>query len=309
MKNEKKVSLGRPKWLAAVLLLLSSVLWGASFIFTKDIFLNTPHVTPLVIITGRLLVATLCFMPYLIASHRLPRLHGKDIGLFMVMALLEPFLYHLCETNGIALVSGSLSSIIISLIPLFIPFSVVLMFHEKLYGNQVIGVFVSILGICLMIIGPGFTLLTSPKGLLLLSSAVVVALIYNLLLYRVVERHTPFAITAYTNVFALVYFIPLLLLHDHNVLPLVQLTSRFVFDIVFLGIFCSTFAYVFYNYGYRAIGATRAASYNNLIPVFSLLIALAIGQERLSPMKIVGMAIVVGGLYLAQCERYLAKPS
>ncbi|MDY5969549.1 MAG: DMT family transporter [Bacteroidales bacterium] len=297
----------RPKWFAAVLLLSSSALWGASFIFTKDLFLNTPHVTTQVIITGRLLVATLCFMPYLAATHRLPRLQGKDVGLFMVMALLEPFLYHLCETSGIALVSGSLSSIIIALIPLFIPFSMVLRFHEKLQGNQILGVMVSILGICMMIVGPGFTLLASPKGLMLLFSAVIVALIYNMLLYHVIGRYSPFAITAYTNVFALFYFIPLLLVSDHAVLPLIHISPRFIFDIVFLGIFCSTFAYVFYNYGYRAIGATRAASYNNLIPVFSLLLALAIGQERLTPMKAAGMAVVVGGLFLAQRESRAKK--
>ena len=300
MKSMENDAAGRPRWLAAVLLLLSSVLWGASFIFTKDVFLTTPHVTTQVIITGRLLVATLCFMPWLAATRRLPRLRGRDMLLFMAMALLEPFLYHLCETSGIALVSGSLSSIIIALIPLFVPFSMALVFRERLRANQVLGVVVSIAGICLMIIGPGFTLLASPKGLLLLFGAVVMALAYNLILSRLVSRYNPFAITAYLNLFALLYFIPLLLARDHAVLPLLHLTPRFVLDIVFLGIFCSTFAYVFYNYGVRAVGATRAASYNNLIPVFSLLLALAMGQESLSVTKVAGMAVVVGGLFLAQ---------
>lgn len=281
-------------------LLTSSSLWGASFIFTKDLFNNVPHITALFIITGRMLVASLCFVPYMLLTHRLPRLRGKEIGLFMLLAFFEPFLYSLCETNGVALVSGSLSAIIIALIPLLMPFAMATFMHERLHGREVAGIAISLFGIMLTIIGPGFTLTASPRGLLLLCGAVVIAVVYTMILSRVLHRYHPFVVTCYQNLFAFFYFLPLLLLHDHETLQLIAITPRMVLSIVFLGLFCSTLAYVCYNYGMRAVGATRSCAYSNLIPVFSLILALLIGQEHLSLMKVVGMIVVVAGLYVAQ---------
>lgn len=285
---------------AQLALLACSALWGASFIFTKDLFNNTPHITTLVIITGRMLVASLCFVPYMLLTHRLPHLGVKDIGFFLLLAFFEPFLYSLCETNGVALVSGSLSAIIIALIPLLVPFAMAAFMHENLHGREVVGIVISLFGIALTIIGPGFTLNASPRGLLLLSGAVVIAIAYTMVLSKVLDRYHPFVITCYQNLIAFFYFLPLLLLRDRDTLSIITFTPRMVLSIVFLGLFCSTLAYVCYNYGMRAVGATRACAYNNLIPVFSLILALLIGQEQLSLMNVLGMIVVVAGLFVAQ---------
>lgn len=298
MKNEKNNPKASGK--AQVALLMGSALWGASFIFTKELFNSTPHITALVIITGRMLVASLCFVPYMLLTHRLPRLNGKDIPFFLLLAFFEPFVYSLCETNGVALVSGSLSAIIIALIPLLVPFAMAAFMHEKLRLREVIGIVVSLFGIALTIIGPGLTLTASPKGLLLLGGAVIIAIAYTMVLSKVLDRYHPFVITCYQNLVAFFYFLPLLLLKDHEALKLITYTPHMVFYIVFLGLFCSTIAYVSYNYGMRVVGATRACAYNNLIPVFSLILALLIGQEQPDVTKILGMIVVVVGLFVAQ---------
>ena len=67
-----------------------------------------------------------------------------------------------------------------------------------------------------------------------------------------------------------------------------------------LGLFCSTLAYAGYNYGVRNLGASEACIFNNAIPVFSLVAAVAIGQEEFSWLKVVGMVIVIAGVILAQ---------
>ena len=79
--------------------------------------------------------------------------------------------------------------------------------------------------------------------------------------------------------------------------------------LAFLGIFCSTVAYMFFNYGMRSLGATAGSVYNNIIPVFSLLLALMIGQESFSIMKVVGMAVVLVGLTVAQRKGRKKQPT
>ena len=67
-----------------------------------------------------------------------------------------------------------------------------------------------------------------------------------------------------------------------------------------LGILCSTIAYACYNYGIRHIGATASCIFTNTIPVFSMIAAVAIGQEHFSLVKVAGMAIVIVGVVIVQ---------
>ena len=94
-----------------------------------------------------------------------------------------------------------------------------------------------------------------------------------------------------------------MLIFDGSNLSQLSFSPRMWLMIGFLGVFCSTLAYMFFNYGMKHLGATAGSVYNNVIPVFSLLLALAIGQENISWMKVAGMAVVLVGLTIAQRKR------
>ena len=282
------------------LLLLSAAFWGASFIFTKGLFLTEPHATTLIIVSGRLLIATLVGIPFLWLSGRLQPIRRKDFVFFMALSFAEPFLYSLCETSGVQYVSGSLASIIVATIPLFVPFAMAMVYKERIRINAIIGIVLSMVGIAMMIFEKGMHLSASPKGILFLCGAVVIAVAYTLMLVRILEHYHPMTITVYQNLFSLVYFIPLVLIKDAAAIPLLSFSWGMIGRLAFLGIFCSTVAYMCFNYGMRAVGATAGSVYNNLIPVFSLILAVAIGQESISLPKIAGMAVVLAGLFIAQ---------
>ncbi len=283
-----------------LLLIASSAFWGASFIFTKELFLSEQAITPLIIITCRMLIATLFMVPLLKICGRWQKIKQEHLKYFLLLAFAEPFLYSICETGGVQYVSGSLASIIIATIPLFIPFGMALVYKEKLRFNTIFGVLLSLCGIALMSLNDDFSFSASPKGILLLSCAVVIAVIYTIILVKILDHYHPIMITTYQNLIALVYFLPLMLIVDHSKLPLLSCSWHMWLCLAFLGIFCSTVAYIFFNYGMHRLGATSGSVYNNIIPVFSLLLALALGQEQLSVMKITGMAIVLVGLTVAQ---------
>lgn len=282
------------------MLMLSSLLWGASFIFTKGLFLTEPHITPFLIVTGRLLIATACFVPFLLVTHRLEPIRKGDLPMFLLLSFFEPFLYSILETTGVNYVSASLASIIVATIPLFVPFGVALAYRERLRLLSVLGVALSLVGVFVMVAGPQAEFGASGRGVACLSGAVVIAVGYTLVLSKILKRYRPVTITAYQNLISLVYFVPVILIFDTDALPLLSYSWGMWGRLAFLGLLCSTLAYVFYNYGMRAMGPTAASVYNNLIPVVSLLLAVAIGQERLTLSKVVGMAVVIMGLFLAQ---------
>ena len=290
------------KTLTYILITASVVFWGISFILTKELFLTEEHMTVTVLITMRLAIATVVMLPALALTRRLQRIQRKDIKWFLLLALCEPFIYHLCETNGVRLVSGSLASVIIATIPLFVPFGMWLGYRQRIKPALIIGVLLSLAGVFLLLNGEIGFQGSALQGIFFLSGAVIIAIVYTLLLVKVVDRYHPLVITTWQNVLGLAYFLPLMLAFDGWTLPLLSWSPKMLLILLALGLFCSTLAYAGYNYGVRNLGASEACIFNNAIPVFSLIAAVAIGQEEFSWIKVVGMAVVIAGVILAQYE-------
>ena len=288
--------------LTYILLVLTAVFWGGSFVLTKEIFLSAPSITPSIIVTLRLVVASTVFVPFLLIAKKWQRIERRDIKYFFLLAFLEPFTYFLCENNGIKLVPGGISSIIIATIPVFVPFGLYFAYHEKLYKINVIGVLLSLIGIVVMISGDGMTTDISMKGILLLFGAVVIAVLYTIVLMKVVKRYHPFTITVHLNLIGLVYFVPTLLIFDFQNFMDVTFTVKIFAMIACLGIVCSTLSYVFFNYGIVKVGASRASVFNNSIPVFTLIFAAMLGQESITITKVLGMAVAISGVVIAQIK-------
>lgn len=287
------------KTLTYILLVLSTIFWGVSFIMTKELFITEQHMSVTILITIRLAIASLVMVPTLALTRKLQRIRKEDIKWFLLLALCEPFIYHLCETSGVQLVSGSLASVVIATIPLFVPFGMWIAYRERISLPLIIGVVLSLAGIAVMLIG-GEGLTGNLQGMLFLSGAVVIAVVYTLFLVKIVKRYHPLVITTWQNVIGLIYFLPLMFALDGTALPLLSWSPKMLLMLLGLGLFCSTLAYAGYNYGVRNLGASQACIFNNAIPVFSLLAALAIGQETFSWTHLLGMVIVISGVAISQ---------
>ncbi len=296
------------KALTYILITFSVVFWGVSFILTKELFLTEEHMTVTTLITLRLALATAVMLPALAITRKLQHIRREDIKWFLLLALCEPFIYHLCETNGVRLVSGSLASVVIATIPLFVPFGMWAAYRQRIKPAMIVGVVLSLAGVVLMLNGEIGLEGTGLNGMLFLTGAVVIAVVYTIFLVKIVDRYHPLVITTWQNVIGLAYFLILLTLQStfstlHSPLSTFTLLSwspKMLLILLVLGICCSTLAYAGYNYGVRNLGASEACIFNNAIPVFSLITAVAIGQEQFSWLKVAGMAIVIAGVILAQ---------
>lgn len=293
------------KTIVYLLLAFATVVWGASFVMTKELFVSEPHITVLIILAFRLLLASLVTIPMLLLLKRLEPIQKSDLKWFLMLALCEPFLYSLCETNGVRLVSGSMASIIVATIPLFVPFGMAAAYHERIRATTLGGIVLSLVGLSVMLFsGADAKQDNNPMGLLWLAGAVAIAVVFTLLLVKLVGRYRPFTITAYQNLFGCLFFIPFMLALDGGQLSMLSYSPKMLLLLLALGVLCSTLAYVCYNVGVVRLGASAACIFTNAIPVFSLITALLIGQETLSWQKPLGIAIVVAGVTLAQIKKH-----
>ncbi|MFC1832782.1 EamA family transporter, partial [Thermodesulfobacteriota bacterium] len=69
--------------------------------------------------------------------------------------------------------------------------------------------------------------------------------------------------------------------------------------IVYVAIFPSVLAFIFWNRAVRDIGATRAGSFIHLMPVFSSILAIAFLGESIELFHLQGIGLVFGGIFLA----------
>lgn len=292
------------KSIVYILLALSAIIWGVSFIMTKELFVTEEHISVFIILTFRLVLATAVTFPVLLLTRRLEPIRRGDLGWFLLLALCEPFIYCICETSGVQLVSGSMASIVVATIPLFVPFGMAAIYRERIQPLTLVGIVLSLVGLGVMTFGGGEgNLDANPAGLAWLFGAVATAVVFTAVLVKLVGRYKPLTITAWQNLFGCLYFLPLMLLTDGDKLPLLSFSPKMWLLLLALGLFCSTLAYVFYNIGVEHLGATAACIFTNAIPVFSLIAALLIGQEHLSWSKPLGIVIVLSGVAIAQAPR------
>jgi drug/metabolite transporter (DMT)-like permease len=72
-----------------------------------------------------------------------------------------------------------------------------------------------------------------------------------------------------------------------------------VLVLVYVTIFPSTLAYLFFNRGVELIGANRAAPFFHLIPVFGSALAIVFLGERPRLFHLIGYALVLSGVFIA----------
>ena len=72
-----------------------------------------------------------------------------------------------------------------------------------------------------------------------------------------------------------------------------------IVTLIYVVIFPSTLAYLFFNRGIAMIGPNRAAPFFHLVPVFGTAMAIGFLGERLQAFHIIGFALVLTGVFVA----------
>ena len=199
---------------AYIAIFFSMLFWGMSFIWTKDL-LNAGF-TPIIIITLRLVISAILLYVVFKLSGKLDKIEKKDYKLFMLLAFFEPFLYFFGENWGLKYVDASLGSIIISTIPVFVPFMLFFFHKEQLRWQILIGVFLTIIGLGIMSISSDLTFNVSGKGIAFMFLAVFSAAGYSVVLFKVIQKYEAITITTTQNIIGAIYYLPLFFVFEYK---------------------------------------------------------------------------------------------
>ncbi|HRZ42680.1 MAG TPA: DMT family transporter [Bacteroidales bacterium] len=273
--------------------LLAMAFWGMTFVWVK---IALRAFNPVSILLIRLVLSSLLLWVIIIITGKYQKIHLKDIRLFALSAFFQPFLYFLGETYGLSYVSSALGSIIISTIPVFTPAGTWLVYREKLGWKNLLGFLASFTGVVLIVFAEGNAGETSLVGVIMLFVAVVAAIANALTVKKLTASYNSFMIVTVQNLFGIFYFIPLFFLLDYPDMNSISTDPRIWRNLLALAVFGSTLAFLFFTYAIRSLGVNRSSIYSNLIPVFTALFAFLFLGESFPFLKIIGMAIVIGGV-------------
>lgn len=257
---------------------------------------------PITIVLFRLLISSLLLFPIIKFSKRLVIPNKKDLRFMLLLTFFEPFLYFMGESFGLQYLSSTVGAVIISTIPLVSPFAAYLFYKEKITLRNIIGILISLLGVTMVIYEVGMGLTASPIGVLLQFSAVFSAVGYTVVLHKISPRINNLSIIFFQNVIGTVYFLPFWFIFEKNRFIHTPFDLNGFLAIIYLAIFASTLAFVFFTFSVRQIGLTKANMFTNTIPVFTAIFAWIILGDQLTLQKIVGILIVISGLFFAQMK-------
>jgi drug/metabolite transporter (DMT)-like permease len=277
-------------------LIAAMLLWGSSFVALKLAF---RYYDPMVVIFGRMLVGSLCMLLFM-GRFRRVRYQKGDYKSLLLLALFEPCLYFTFEAAALSYTTASQAGMITAMLPLMVAVAATFVLGEHITRRTLFGFILAIAGVVwLSLAGQAGKGAPNPLlGNFLEFVAMACATGYTIMAKKLSPRYGPLLMTAIQSSVGTLFFFPLMFL------PPTTFPETFswggLFAILYLGAFVTMGAYFGYNYGISRIPASQAASFTNLIPVFSVLLGWLILGETFTWGQYAASIIVLTGVFLSQ---------
>lgn len=243
----------------------------------------------------------------------LQRIEKKDIPLFLLGGLFQPFLYFIFETYTYqSFSSPTIAEALLSTQPVMAPLFAFVLLREKVTRNNIIGILLSTIGmLMLLLLGNGqlgeeaIPLSRNGLGVILAILTVSMSVSYSVILRRIPSRYSPLSIVFYVQSISLVlFYIVWGVMGEAGTLLALgngdwEIGKAFG-AVGYLAIFASVAAFVLFCYTVRKIGVTRANIFNNVRPVFTAILMWFIFGEVLPVWKLVGITVIIIGLFVSE---------
>lgn len=196
-----------------------------------------------------------------------------------------------------------------SCIPVLIGVFSWLLYREAMSVRQVIGVFLSLFGVVLIIARGDLEFVASMnfnRGDLLVFLAALLWALYSANLKRYPQELHPLAYLSGIVIVGTLGISPLYcieLFAGHSF----KLTAATLVTILYVSLFASVLAFIFWNSAVRTVGPNKAGPFIHLMPVFSTILAMIFLGESLQIYHLFGVPLIFLGIFLTSVSRRKKK--
>lgn len=297
-------------------IITAMLIWAGAGIAVKEALVVF---SPLTLIVLRFTLAVLLMLCIGLVFRKnevvgLQKVDRKDLPLFLLGGLFQPFLYFIFETYTYqSFASPTIAEALLSTQPVMAPLFAWVLLRERVTRNNVIGIVLSTVGmLMLLLVGSDNFALGSSWGVLLAVLTVSMSVSYSVILRKIPSHYSPLSIVFYVQSFSLLLFyivwggeawlnggVELCRGGVAMCSCAVEWWSSCA-AVVYLAVLASVTAFVLFCYTVREIGVTRANVFNNVRPVFTAILMWLVFDEVLPLWKQVGIVVIIVGLFVSQ---------
>ena len=287
-----------------VKLIAAMAMWGGTWIAGRVIAQELS--APLAVAALRFVLSGLAVGAFMLLSEgRLPFPEsGRDWGLIWALGFFGIFLYGLCFFFGLQRIPAGRGALVVALNPAVIVMTAWLIGKERMTPRKAIGSLIALAG-CLTVIGNGDPLAlfqgTVGLGEWLIVGCVMSWTAYTFIGWQASGRFSPLATTFYASLSGAV-LLGLAALVQGDIDPTAW-SWRVWSGMGFLAIFGTAIAYTWFTDAVHRLGAGHASIFINLVPVFAVLQAALLLDERLGLAVLAGGALVIAGVWLTSYQK------
>ncbi len=281
-----------------LLLILTTLFWSGNFVLSRGMHAEIP---PLGLSFWRWSVALAIL--FLFGFGHLWKQRGilrDHLGFIALQGLLGVAGFNTLIYMAMQSTTAINAVLVNSCIPVLIALSSWIIYKEKMSPRQCLGVLISLGGVVLIISrGEMAQLLavTFNRGDLLVLAAAFVWALYSANLRLYPKGLHPFAYQSGIIIIGLAVILPFYLVEMLGGKTM-TITVSTVVTILYVALFASILAFVFWNRAVRIIGANRAGVFILLMPVFSTILAVIFLGETIQPYHLKGIILVFSGILM-----------
>ncbi|WP_226374428.1 DMT family transporter [Virgibacillus alimentarius] len=261
---------------------------------------------PLTIAFFRLLIAFIIMIPFGIReawTYRSTFLTYKKP--FLLMTLTGITLFNTFIYGALSFTTATKVSVLESSIPVATVILSVILLKDKLYFVHWIGILLSFFGSLWVIMNGQVFHLTSIDwnvGDGIMIGAVIAWAIYSIMVKKYMHLFPHYGVLLMMTGISVIILLPVVLL-EWFIAGLPFLTIAKIMGLVYLGVFPSFIALLFYNRAVDLLSPSRASVFLNFLPIVTMTGAFLWLDEEITIMHLIGtLAVIIGVLLTTQVK-------
>ena len=273
------------------------VLWGSQYVISKIALRTVPPVTLLAL---RYLVSVPALFIVLRLRHALTPVKKGDWPILCAIGFTGYFASFCLQMLGINRLTGSVSSLLGAMNPIFIPILAAFFLHERITPAKIACVALSMAGV-VVIVGVDGTV--DASGALLMLASVFLWSTASIIIRRVSGRYDPMQIALIAILCALPFT------GGWSLIELQSAPCSFTLEsmlaVLYMGVLGTAVTHSLWNYSLRVMDASFCSMFYPMQPLVSSILGVLFLHEAVTPGFVIGALMICCGIVAAVIS---AKP-
>lgn len=281
---------------AHLAILAANIIYGANYSIAKAIM--PEYIKPFGFIVLRGIGGTLLFWLFHVMFIR-ERVDKNDFPKLVLGAFLGIAANQMLFFKGLSITTPINAAILMTCTPILVLLAASLILKETITVSKITGIILGIIGALLIIaLGKDFSFgsETMPGDFMVFINASLFG-VYLVMIKPLMKKYHPLTVNKWVFFFGLLMSLPFgwgeALEINWTVMP-----PEILAGVVFVVVGLSFFAYLFNSFALSRVSPSTVSIYIYSQPIFATAIAIALGNDSLSALKIIAAVLIFGGVYL-----------